>query len=65
MCLIDLLDFTPDQREAIAKVESLRAMRDATAAWRTHYRSMPAAGVDVLPPCAEASAAGSFKERAP
>lgn len=63
MCLIDLLDFTPEQREAIAKVESMRAMRDATAEWRAHYRSMPAAGVDVLPlPHSEASAAGSFKE---
>ena len=35
--------FTPDQREAIAKVESLRAMREAKHHWRAHYQSMPAA----------------------
>jgi hypothetical protein len=68
MCLASLYDFTPDQREAIAKVESMRAMRDATAEWRAHYRSMPVAAA-LLPahdPCMrnEAAAAGSFQEKA-
>lgn len=34
--------FTHDEREAIAKVESLRAMREAKHHWRAHYQSMPA-----------------------
>jgi hypothetical protein len=42
MCLADLYDFTPDQREAIAKVESL------LADWRAHYRSMPAVAATTL-----------------
>ena len=64
MCLADLYDFSPDQREAIARVESMRRMRDVTAEWRAHYRSMPVAGVDVSSlPCAETSAAGAYQER--
>lgn len=54
--------FTPDQREAIAKVESLRAMREAKHHWRAHYRSMPAvtAYTPSRPPRVEAVAAGSY-----
>lgn len=37
-----IYNFTPDQREAIAKVESMRAMHEAKHQWRAHYRSMPA-----------------------
>ena len=39
---MNLYDFTPDQHEAIAKVESLRAMRVIKVGYRNHFRSMPA-----------------------
>jgi len=63
MCLADLYDFSPDQREAIARVESMRRMRDVTAEWRAHYRSMPVAAAPppMRIPCAhEASAVGAY-----
>lgn len=54
--------FTPDQREAIAKVESLRAMRAIKAGYRNHFRSMPAvtAHTPSRPPRVEAVAAGAY-----
>lgn len=59
--LSDLYDFSPDQREAIARVESMRRMRDVRAEWRAHYRSMPAAGDRcVTPSPRNASAASSY-----
>lgn len=65
MCLSDLYDFTPDQREAIAKVESLRRMRDVTTEWRVHFSSKPAAADGSVPrPCAETAVAGTYSEKA-
>lgn len=64
MCIADLYDFSPDQREAIARVESMRRMRDVRAEWRAHYRSMPAAEVDVsFLPREEASETGASSIR--
>lgn len=68
MCLADLYDFNPDQREAIAKVESLLAMRNVVADWRAHYRSMPAAAAPT--PArdpytrSQAAAVGAHQEKA-
>lgn len=60
-----LYDFIPDHREAIAKVESLRRMRDVTAEWRAHFSSTPVAGsVRVPSPLANASVAGTYREKA-
>lgn len=54
--------FTPGQREAIAKVESLLAMRAVKKGYRNHFRSMPAvtAYTPSRPPRVEAVAAGSY-----
>ena len=54
--------FTTDQREAIAKVESLLAMRAIKTGYRNHFRSMPAvtACTPSRPPRVEAVAAGSY-----
>lgn len=62
MCMADLHHFTPDQHEAIAKVESLRAMRAIKVGYRNHFRSMPAvtAYTPSRPPRVEAVAAGSY-----
>ena len=62
MCIADLYDFSPDQREAIARVESMRRMRDVSAEWCAHYRSMPAAGDRCVTPSSlhSTSAAGSL-----
>jgi len=68
MCVDALYDLTPDQRESIALVESLRAMREAKHHWRAHYRSMPAvmAYTPARPPRVEAVTAGAYsiKEKA-
>ena len=56
---MDCFDFTPAQRDAIAKVESLLAMRIVSAQWRALFCSKPAAAVEPNP-CAEAVAAGTF-----
>lgn len=60
---MNLYDFTPDQREAIAKVESLRAMRAIKVGYRNHFRSMPTvtAHTSSRPPCVEAVAAGAYQ----
>jgi len=55
---MDCFDFTPAQRDAIAKVESLLAMRIVSAQWRALFCSKPAAAVEPNP-CAEAVAAGT------
>lgn len=51
-------EFTSAQHDAIAKVESLLAMRIVSAQWRAHFCSKPAAAVEP-PPRAEAVAAGT------
>lgn len=59
---MNLYDFTPDQREAIAKVETLRAMRAIKVGYRNHFRSMPVvtAYTPSRPPRVEAVAAGAY-----
>ena len=62
MCLADLYDFTPEQREAVARLESLLAMRSYVEGVRNAIRadiSMPAKAGDTTP-CAEPAAAGAF-----
>jgi len=64
MRLSDLYDFTPEQRIAIARLESLRAMRDYVREARHSIRaslSMPANAGDANP-CAELAAAGAYIE---
>lgn len=55
--------FTTDQREAIAKVESLLAMRAVKVGYRNHFRSMPAvtAYTPSRPSRVEAVAAGAYQ----
>lgn len=59
--------FTPETLESIAKVQTLRALREAKHHWRAHYRSMPTAAVSppMRIPCAhEPAAAGALQEKA-
>ena len=61
MCLADLYDFTPEQREAVARLESLLAMRSYVEGVRNAIRadiSMPAKAGDTTP-CEEPAAAGT------
>ncbi|NII73947.1 hypothetical protein FHW84_002520 [Dyella sp. SG562] len=60
MCLTDLIDYSPDQRESIARVESLRMMREIRMSYRANL-SMPANAGDANP-CAELAAAGAYLE---
>ena len=63
MCLADLYDFSPEQRAAIARLESLRTMRQYVLEVRSAIRadlSMPAQVVEALPPGAEAIGAGAL-----
>jgi len=62
--LADLYDFTPEQRIAIDRLESMRAMRDYTREVRHSIRaslSMSANARDANP-CAELAAAGAYLE---
>lgn len=60
----DLYDYTPEQRIAIARLESLRAMRDYVREARHSIRaslSMPANAGNASP-CADSAAAGAHTE---
>ena len=62
MCLADLYDFSPEQREAVARLESLLAMHSYAQGVRNAIRadlSMPAKAGDTTP-CGEPAAAGAF-----
>lgn len=62
MCLADLYDFSPEQRAAIARLESLRTMRQYVQGVRSAIRadlSMPAKAGETTP-CAESAEAGAF-----
>lgn len=56
-----VMHISPEALESIAKVQTLRALREAKHHWRAHYRSMPAAGDRcVAPSLHSTSAAGSL-----
>lgn len=62
MCLADLYSYSPEQRESIARLESLLAMRSYVEGVRNSIRadiSMPAKAGDTTP-CGEPAAAGAF-----
>jgi len=62
MCISDLYDFSPEQRIAVARLESLRAMRAYVQGVRNAIRadlSMSAKAGDANP-CAELAAAGAY-----
>ena len=64
MRLADLYDFSPEQRTAIARLESLRTMRQYVQEVRSAIRadlSMPAKAGETTP-CAEPAEAGALPE---
>jgi hypothetical protein len=67
MCLADLYDFTPEQRTAVARLESLRTMRQYVQEVRSAIRAdlfMSAAAADLPPsPPPGHAAAGNYLEQ--
>ena len=63
MCLASLYDFTPEQREAVTRVEMLRALRIARLDMRGSDSLMPVA-VELAPPPRCSAVTGSYLEKA-